>query len=64
MCFKRNDFLKKENISLSSKLNDLCEGNNSLKNKISLEKKTKRDCFERKQLFEKKICFKRKGKCS
>ena len=38
---KENESLIKENIFLFSKLNDLCEGNNSLKNKINLVKKEK-----------------------
>ena len=38
---KENEFLKNENVSLMSKLNDLCEGNTSLKNKISLVEKQK-----------------------
>ena len=39
-CFsKENESLKNENIFLLSKLNDLCEGNTSLKNKIVLVEK-------------------------
>jgi len=36
---KENKSLKNENVSLLSKLNDLCEGNTSLKNKIDLVEK-------------------------
>ena len=70
--FQENEVLKKENISLSSKLNDICEGNNSLKNQVDLisqEKdfvlKEKKDCFKWKWAFEKENYFggKRKGDC-
>ena len=36
---KENESLKNENVSLLSKLNDLCEGNTTWKNKIVLVKK-------------------------
>ena len=45
---KENKVLKNENISLMSKLNDLCEGNTSLKNKIDLVE-------NKRKLFFKKI---------
>ena len=38
---KDNKMLRNENASLISKLNDLCEGNNTLKNKIVLVEKQK-----------------------
>ena len=39
---KENESLKNENVSLMSKLNDLCEGNTILKNKVILVEKQKK----------------------
>ena len=53
--------LKKDNISLTSKLNDLCEGNNSLKNKIILVEKEKEIALKENNSLKRKIVSKEKN---
>ena len=57
---KENDILKNENVSLLSKLNDLCEGNNILKNEIALVEKQKEVAFNENNSLKRKICEKEK----
>ena len=52
--------MKNENVSLLSKLNDLCEGNNTLKNKIDLVEKQKEVVFQENKSLKRKICEKEK----
>ena len=49
--------LKKDNIFLSSKLNDLCEGNTSLKNKIILVEKEKENISKKKKVIDSHTCY-------
>ena len=64
MYFKKNDMLKEDNISLSSKLNNLCEGNTSLKNKIILVEKEKETVLEENNSLKRKIISKEKENIS
>ena len=57
---KKNKDLKNENVSLLSKLNDLCEGNTSLKTKIDLVEKQKEVIFQENKSLKRKICEKEK----
>jgi len=61
---KENEFLKNENISLSSKLNDICEGNKSLKNKITLVEKEKEIALNENNSLKRKIVLKEKENMS
>ena len=60
-CFeKENENLKNENVSLMSKLNDLCEGNTTLKNKIVLVEKQKEVALNENTSLKRKIIEKEK----
>ena len=56
---KEKEFLKNENVSMMSKLNDLCEGNTILKNKVILVEKQKEIVFQENSCLKRR---KRKGK--
>ena len=64
MLRKKNKDLKNENVSLLSKLNDLCEGNTNLKNKIILVKKQKEVAFNENNSLKRKIVEKEKENVS
>ena len=64
MHFKKNEFLKKENIFLASKLNDICEGNKFLKNKITLVEKEKEIALDENNSLKRKIILKEKENIS
>ena len=53
-----------ENIFLLSKLNDLCEGNTSLKNKIVLVKKQKEVALNENNSLKRKVISKEKENVS
>ena len=57
---KENDMLKQDNIFLTSKLNDLCEGNTSLKNTIILVEKKKEIALNENNSLERKVVSKEK----
>ena len=59
---KENKDLKNENVSLLSKLNDLCEGNTTLKNKIALVEKQKEVVFQENKSLKRKFVEKEKEK--
>ena len=59
---KENEVLKNENVSLFSKLSDLCEGNTNLKNKIILVEKQKEIAFQENNSLKRKIFEKEKEK--
>ena len=64
-CFsKENDMLKKDNISLTFKLNDLCEGNTSLKDKTVLVKKQKKIALQENNSLKRKVISKEKENVS
>jgi len=56
--------LKKDNISLTSKLNDLCEENTFLKNKIILVEKEKEITLNENNSLKRKIILKEKENVS
>ena len=58
---KKMNFWKRRIFSLSSKLNDICEGNKSLKNKITLVEKEKDIILDENNSSKRKIVL-RKGK--
>ena len=60
MHFKIKWIFEKGEISLASKLNDICEGNNSLKNKITLVEKEKEIILEENNSLKRKIVLKGK----
>ena len=57
---KENKVLKNENVSLFSKLNDLCEGNTILKDKIDLVEKQKEIVFQENKSLKRKFVEKEK----
>ena len=57
---KEKEDLKDENVSLMSKLNNLCEGNTILKDKIDLVEKQKEVIFQENKSLKRKICEKGK----
>ena len=61
---KKNEILKNENIFLLSKLNDLCEGNNALKNKIVLVEKQKEVALHENTSLKRKVISKEKENVS
>ena len=61
---KKMKLWKKENIFLFSKLNDICKGNNSLKNKITLVEKEKEIALEENNSLKRKIVSKEKENSS
>ena len=61
---KENDMLKRDNISLTFKLNDLCKGNTSLKNKIILVKKEKEIILKENNSLKRKFVSKEKENVS
>jgi len=61
---KENEFLKKENISLASELNDIYEGNKSLKNKITLVEKEKEIALDENNSLKRKFVSKEKENVS
>ena len=56
--------MKNENVSLLSKLNDLCEGNTALKNKIVLVEKQKEVALNENTSLKRKIVKKEKENVS
>ena len=61
---KENKDLKNENVSLMSKLNDLCEGNTTLKNKIISVEKQKEVALHENTSLKRKIVEKEKENVS
>ena len=57
---KEKEDLKNENVSLMSKLNNLCEGNTILKNKVDLVEKQREVVFQENNSLKRKIVEKEK----
>ena len=57
---KENEMLKNENVSLMTKLNNLCEGNTILKNKVDLVEKQKEVVFQENKSLKRKFVEKEK----